>query len=816
MGRDDPHLLLRETTLRSVLAILAITLGAVAVGETTWYAIDRFDAQGAVFGCEHAFTAEEVRECQSDERNRVEWTLLWAPAALMLSACGAGGGSIVRRARLRQLPLADLPAVATVNERAAAEIGTAVLPLFWRPSHPIATARADGIFRRYVEVGPAWLSAAVVEPERAAAILRHEYAHHRCRDVLPARLSLWGSAAFGALTIPMLVTIWDNPAGAIARAIGRLAVLAAIVVLARASVLRARERDADEWAAASGSAPLVSALGDPARSTRVAAVVRRALASHPPVERRLEALAEPASNRRLRVADAVLAAATAVVGAPLLTRLVGDWTTSGMWFTYPAVVGWGAVGGLLGGWLILAVLRAGAGDTDDRQVRGLGRFAAAVGLTSLFGGFLFSTPLLTEVRSLPTHLTDIVGAAALAGGVAVLVLWCADVVAWTSQGVNPGRRVPYPVTLIVGVVSGAFLLGNLGQLDHAARLFAGADVLSTGGLNADEPLTIVAMAQTLNSEWFATVLLVIAAVVPLTVTIATGTGARDLVRSVAVGAWGGCLAVGAFWLFREVWDPESTASPHGWQAAILVAYAYPALLGGVVAAAVGAGASTARRFGVVTAGLGGVVGTLVASLGSRLILDPDDYSFLVVLRNVSLGGLVGSLLVAAAVAGVRHRRQNPLFGIASVGGAVIVAAAALIGVGSLAASARPSPAEDRAYYVTVVNHALNDQVLAFNERYADACNGFVDRAARPDLTDLIERFDLALYRPGTPNLRATHDHLLDSLRVCQQALDAAEASDNSRLDIELVAQSQASLTTWYAEVEQVILLLEEDLGVNAG
>lgn len=216
---------------------------------------------------------------------------------------------------------------------------------FGRPGSP-AVAVPPKVFGLLARPGP------------ADGVLLHEFAHIRHRDVELAWLarSSWYVTLL-VLVVPVVGAVWDGPS-LLPHYLWRAALLAVLVELVTALVLREREYDADLRAAArTGSEEQISAslalLGTPKPSNWLARMRRR----HPRPEERVKVLKAPqlaAKSNFLRACCAGLLAGTLgplVIGTatPLLTG--SSIALGGLWASAAVT------GGLLGLTVGLDLLR---------------------------------------------------------------------------------------------------------------------------------------------------------------------------------------------------------------------------------------------------------------------------------------------------------------------------------------------------------------------------------------------------------------------------------------------------------------------------
>ncbi len=706
------------------------------------------------------------------------------------------------------MPVDRLPQLAQISAEVAASAGSvAVLPLLWRPAHPVASARADGVVARYIEVGPALLGRTLTAPAAARAVLRHEYAHHQLRDVFPSRVLLAAGYVGLALTVPFLVTIWDEGVSASLSALLRLGAVVGVVAAARAAVLRAREFDADLWAAGDDVESMAMALAGESAPPRKFARLTAPFAHHPSPARRDAALREPGRRSGPFVLDAVLAGLTAAIAGPVLSRLVRSWLQSGAPALYAEVIGWAITGTVLGAWLTMVVIRGLVSSREDgRPFRG-SAFSWTLGAAVLIGGVVFSRPLLLPVRPLPATLVGITGPVLLAMGLVIATSWLRGVVEWwlmTPMADRAGRwwhRIP----ILAGAAATGLLLTILASVEFwAQNIDANPELTPQLELGAGEPLTVVSLVLTLAGEWFSLALVGLAFLVPVGLWFMTRLR-RDgdqvpLARSVLVGLGGAGVALASFAIFRAL-DPVSTAHEHGWYATLLTTYASEAIVGGVVAAAAAAVPLLVTRARVPLAALAATVGAVPAAVGAWLILGRPPSLLPHIFRDVVVIAVLGGLLLATVLETLA-RRAKPVGLTTGVAVAVpLLAAAALIAVGSLATSTRPSLATDDAHFLGRLQRA--EMGAGLDRLLGGACSGPVDRSAAPDLTTLSALLTDPSTQPGTPPLRRLNDSLAAAVRICLDATTAAVSAGRATLDPDALRQIDEASQPFLEELDRL-------------
>ena len=194
--------------------------------------------------------------------------------------------------------------------------------------------------RRFVAVSGGAAVAAVRKPAAFEAVIVHELAHIKNRDIDQTYLALaiWRAFVVAALLPLAVVLIVSRVLGEPQLLIWRMAVLALIVYSLRNGILRSREFDADARARQidPGTA-LGTVLADlPARTGRGAWHLGW---THPSGQERAAALADPAPLYRFRFWDGLAIGLVAALGASAAQEIVTLLsTTVGIHFAVPAII----------------------------------------------------------------------------------------------------------------------------------------------------------------------------------------------------------------------------------------------------------------------------------------------------------------------------------------------------------------------------------------------------------------------------------------------------------------------------------------------
>lgn len=490
-------------------------------------------------------------------------------------------------------------------------------------------------------------------PEALRAIVRHELAHLRNRDVDLGGLT----RAAGRILLPVLGVVLVLGAVPAARRnaevlvpfVGRLALLGLLVWLLRAAVLRSREHEADVRA----SIPAVRAgepgfdpefFPDPPARSGPAARWHGwwwAIAgSHPPADRRRAVVGAP---ERLLQAGFGEALATGVTAGLLIDNVRGLFLSAASGFpmlgtVLPGLVVGGLVTAVVGTALWRATLAALAsgGLLPTGVPAGLG-LAAGLAVGQLLGPGSINVPLRTAFATAP-------GLAL--GAMALLVLGSLLFTRWTVTAAASwlpaaGSRSLRPV-LWAGHLAGMLACGA------ALMSFSGLAFSIGGGLPA-ERLHIAVLANAFSPN--TAVPMLAAAVFPLVAIVRVGRPATPRV----VDADSGSMV----FLPRPRWR----------LAAVLV----PAALVGLAASAVAVAGA-----GLLPTGFA-LSSTLLSRFGTP---SPENITY----GAVGLGGLV-TLVAAVAAAAWAGGRGSAGTTLAHASGAAMLAAGALALVGAMSTSA---------------------------------------------------------------------------------------------------------------------------------
>ena len=277
-GRLDVFALPAETTFRFILLVLVTLAAGFFVANWLFFSLggDDQETQTALrcgrlvseLGAADGAATPIFADCTDPIQQRSGLAgIAGAVAILGLGglACCIAPAVRMRRRRLRPLR-DDVPAVAEAVEKLCGEVGMRRSPApVWNPLDGGTSALAFGAFGRHrIALGAGLVATHYRDPGRFQAVLMHELAHVRNRDVTLTYMSVFVWWAFVlAGVVPFTLTLFDEGGDTILDLGWRLAALTALVYLGRNSVLRAREAYADARAARwlGSPEPLMELLG---------------------------------------------------------------------------------------------------------------------------------------------------------------------------------------------------------------------------------------------------------------------------------------------------------------------------------------------------------------------------------------------------------------------------------------------------------------------------------------------------------------------------------------------------------------------------
>jgi len=406
--------------------------------------------------------SDAFSECTSQLYRYQVWWMLSGTAALLLAAAVIMVATpfwITRRRKLQPLTPADAPAV--VEEVAALAREQELDPprLFWNPLDASAGGLAFGHPGRYsVAIGGGLVVKQAVDPPAFRAVVRHELAHIRNRDVGVTyfTLAVWYAFLLVAV-IPFLVRLFGSVL--LSNVVVRLAVLALLVYLTRNAVLRSREVYADLRASVPdgpGGAlrRVLAALPRPKTDP-----LTRVRSTHPDPARRLAALDDTRPLFPLGAVVAFAAGLTATIAFDSVKQLLSSFVSDPFdLFFLSGLVLVPLAAGTVG----VAIWReAFAAHADGREPASPWVDALALAAGFALGPELALDRIITPGGTLVRELDSfdgLVWAGVLVAGLVLIVAWIRTSASWWLRALG-GRRPVLAQTaglLIGGIALTAF------------------------------------------------------------------------------------------------------------------------------------------------------------------------------------------------------------------------------------------------------------------------------------------------------------------------------------------------------------------------
>jgi Zn-dependent protease with chaperone function len=344
--RPNPFAFPSDTTFRFALLVAAVLGATLYVWNWMWTALgaDTDKVNAAALAClaeaqsgsfvdgidplAIARSSDRFSACVQQTYRDATW---WMIGGVALVLAVAAALTVIwprlkeRRAGFRPLETEDAPEALEALAELSREAGLRREPRWvWQPLQTAATGLAFGHPGRYaVGLTGGLVVRQATDPDAFRAIVRHELAHIRNRDVglTYATLSLWYAFLLVAV-VPFAFTLLDEGTFALS-VTWRLAALAALVYLTRNAVLRSREIYADVRASAADGprGALARVVGSlKGRSDRLP---RRLLALHPSPERRVAALRDTRPLFTITALEAFAAGLAATINFDSVNSLVG-------------------------------------------------------------------------------------------------------------------------------------------------------------------------------------------------------------------------------------------------------------------------------------------------------------------------------------------------------------------------------------------------------------------------------------------------------------------------------------------------------------
>jgi len=356
--RPDPFFLPSDTPFRFALLIVAVLASSLFAHQMLFLVFRRDEFLSVTRRCHAALTgatpdddlqvraaaARAATLCRAGlERSEARWMLLGVAclAATTLALLWILPWARMHRGRFEFLDAEASPELAnelaSLSSRAGVRSVSFLLAPFDARTSAVTFGRAGA--RRVVLRG-GLVTTLVTNPPAFRAVVLHELAHIRNRDVDQTYVALCVSVAFVlAAVLPFAVVLRGSmPLFSITWRLGALALLVYFLLLA---LLRSRELYADARAAQWGAgAALGEALAHGSGGSRRRLVPLGILgARHPAAGARIRSLEDPRRLFALTAIDGVAAGVVATLAVPQVTFLVGLMTASslgsGAWAAVP-------------------------------------------------------------------------------------------------------------------------------------------------------------------------------------------------------------------------------------------------------------------------------------------------------------------------------------------------------------------------------------------------------------------------------------------------------------------------------------------------
>jgi Zn-dependent protease with chaperone function len=417
---------------------------------------------GATDAASFAAASNAMSACLADLNRPKVWWMLGGAALVLVSALALTAAApwwIERRRRLEPLTAGDAPAVLARLEELALEAGLRRIPRFvWNPLDASPTGLAFGRFGRYrVALTGGLVTRHVLDPPAFDAVVRHELAHIRNRDVdlTYFAVAVW-YAFLAAAVAPFLLTLLDEQPGAVSGLAWRLIALAVLVYGTRNAVLRSRELYADVRASTHDGrdGALRRVLGElPRHGTGLLARARRL---HPEPEQRVAAVEDTRPLFRLGAGVAFVAGVTATIAYENVVTLVSFLLRDPLDMRFVAALAFAPLAvGVVGLGIWRHVFAAAGGELAPVRTLRVGLALAA--------GFLVGPELsLSRTANDDAPLLgslfrgdDVLWAAALVAGLVLVVAWMAASAGYWLRTLGPRRPV---AATLAGLGAGSVVL----------------------------------------------------------------------------------------------------------------------------------------------------------------------------------------------------------------------------------------------------------------------------------------------------------------------------------------------------------------------
>ena len=495
-GRSGAFALPVSTSFRLALLIAAVAASSFFVYEGIYLAtprgpglislMDRCRSQALAHHpngvVAYASALHQAAVCYSGGQRTEAW---WGLLGISVLIVAAGAIFLAqpwwyrRRKHLTELTGADDADLVSRLEGVRQRAGTGPVVWLLQPLDVRLSAFAFGRpRRRFIAISGGAAVAAARKPAAFDAVILHELAHIKNRDIDQTymALAIWRAFVVAALLPMAVLLIFSRVLDEPQQLIWRIAVMALIVYSLRNAILRSREFDADARARhLDAQTALGTVLANmPARTGRRAWHLGW---THPSGQERAAALLDPAPLYRFGFWDGLAIGLVAALGASAMREIVTLLTaTVGVRHVVPAII----FAAFAGPALVVAMWRKQLLEADTGVVKG---WAAGLGLgLGLAVGPVIAPTAYTRALA-PDHPSlAAVGVLAVWAGLVVLIfmpfpVWVghwAD--AWQQRADTTASRVPARGGMVAAAVaawvvmaSGLYLLlDNFTSIDGSS------------------------------------------------------------------------------------------------------------------------------------------------------------------------------------------------------------------------------------------------------------------------------------------------------------------------------------------------------------
>jgi hypothetical protein len=325
--------------------------------------------------------------------------------------------------------------------------------------------------RPELEISPGTASLAITDRPRFDAIIAHELAHHRNRDVLVGAVAVSSLTAFGATAVaPFMIgsLLSDVPVRVVVVSWTRVALVVLVTALVQRAVLRAREYGADLRATAASvdMAPAIARMTAAKPASRPRELAHELFATHPSPAARSAMVLHPLQSLTPSLVQCFAAGFFGFLSVPTISRLASAWL-SGTPSVNEGMLWVAAVfSALFGAWLAVSLRRAAALGSSRLLTSIAPGFVAGLGAVTAL--VLFDAPLYQQIQIVPGGWTELLAMLSLIVAFTAVAGWLAALGRLAEQaGV---RWVSHYFVPAAGAVAGAVVIAPLVRTLNFARI----------------------------------------------------------------------------------------------------------------------------------------------------------------------------------------------------------------------------------------------------------------------------------------------------------------------------------------------------------